>query len=114
LSPDRLRELLTPALEGVPWEHVVRDIEANEAQVWIEGGSAMVTELWNRDDKPDCLHVWLAGGNLKDLLTLRPKVEEQARAWGFNRITIAGRLGWDRVLKRFGYVRRDNELEKVL
>lgn len=114
MSPDRIRELLTPALEGKTWADVVAAVNARKAQVWAENDSVMVTELWNRDGQPDCIHVWLGGGNLKDLLVLRPKVEAQAKAWGFKRATIAGRLGWDRVLKRFGYVRRDDQLERVL
>lgn len=109
---DDVRRVLEPALDGDTWPDVLDRLTAKTAQLWIEGSSAMVTELWTRGGEMDCLHVWLAGGNLRELLALKPKVEQQAREWGCKRVTIAGRMGWDRVLK--DYTRRDDELEKML
>lgn len=112
MTLDEVRRVLEPALDGDTWPSVIERLKAQEAQLWIEGGSAMVTELWTRAGEMDCLHVWLAGGCLGELLTLKPKVEHQAREWGCKRVTIAGRMGWGRVLK--DYTRRDDELEKML
>lgn len=102
--------LLSPALtDGDRWDDVLARLYENTAQLWLGDDCAMVTEIWG-----DCLHVWLAGGRLKGILDLRPRVEGTARFWGLKRITIAGRPGWDRVLKRMGYARNGEELEKRL
>ena len=112
MTLDQVRRVLEPALDGDTWSGVLEALRANRAQLWIEGQSAMITELWTKGGEMDCLHVWLAGGSLGELLALKPKVEQQAREWGCKRVTIAGRMGWDRVLK--DYTRRGDELEKVL
>lgn len=112
MTLDGVRRVLEPALDGDTWSGVLDVLRANRAQLWIEGHSAMITELWAKDGEMDCLHVWLAGGRLRELLALKPKVEHQAREWGCKRVTIAGRMGWGRVLK--DYTRRDDELEKML
>lgn len=104
------RALLEPALiDNDTWAEVEARLKAKTAQLWLGEGCAMVTELWG-----DCIHVWLGGGSLRGLLTLRPKVEATARHWGMKRATINGRLGWARALKRCGYVRQGDELEKML
>lgn len=66
------------------------------------------------DDRGPCLHVWLAGGDLADILRLKPGIEAWARAQGCERVTINGRHGWARVLRRWGYVRVGDELERRL
>lgn len=104
------RALLEPALVGNDtWEDVEARLYANTAQLWLGDGCAMVTEIWG-----DCIHVWLAGGRLRAILDLRPRVEETARFWGLKRATINSRPGWDRPLKKYGYVRKGDELEKML
>jgi len=62
----------------------------------------------------ETLHIWLGGGSLKGLLRLRLWAEDQARSWGFKRVTIDGRSGWTRLLERHGYAMRDGLLEKML
>ncbi len=112
LSPASVRALLEPALDpGEPftWADVEACLIANTAQLWTTPDAAMVTEI-----EGDAIHVWLGGGSLRSLLDIRPRVEAVAREWGLKRATIDGRLGWGRVLKPCGYVRRGQELEKRL
>lgn len=109
---DSARALLEPALtDGETWDDVLERLKARTAQLWFsrDDGAAMVTELFG-----DCIHVWLGGGRLRSLLDLRPSVEATARYWGLKRATIAGRPGWNRALRRCGYVRKGDELEKML
>lgn len=102
--------MLEPALvDGDTWEEVEARIHAKTAQLWFGDACAFVTEIWGED-----IHVWLAGGRLKGLMDLRPRIEETARYWGLKKVTLKGRLGWDRLLKPFGYVRNGDELEKRL
>ncbi len=110
--PASVRGWLEPALdpdEEWTWADVERRLTDNTAQLWLGSGCAMVTEY-----DGDCIHVWLGGGDLPGLLALRPHVEREARSKGYRTATINGRLGWDRVLRPFGYVRKGMELEKVL
>lgn len=111
-QPASVRALLEGALdpdEDFEWSDVERRLDEGTARLWQGPGCAMVTEY-----DGDCIHVWLGGGTLDGLLALRPFVEREARWRGCKTATINGRLGWDRVLKPFGYVRKGMELEKVL
>ena len=110
--PENARAFLEPALdpdEPFIWADVEARIHNRTAQLWFGQGCAMVTEIVG-----DAIHVWLGGGSLAGLLSLRPHVEETARFWGCKRATINGRLGWDRALKPHGYTRNGDELEKTL
>lgn len=107
LSPANVEALLRPALsEGQEWAEVIERIQQDKAQLWLGERSAMVTEIVG-----DAIHVWLGGGDLSELLEMRPLVESAGREWGCRRATISGRLGWDRALKPFGFER---VLEKIL
>lgn len=107
-----VRALLEPALDPeqpFTWSDVEARLNDGSAKLWWIPGAAMVTEFAD-----DAIHVWLGGGDLHGLLRLRPIAEGYGAAMGMKRATINGRLGWDRVLRRFGYVRRGEELEKRL
>jgi hypothetical protein len=109
--PPRAREFLEPALAGDwTWEDVEARINADLAQLWVHPEGAIVTEHVVTGEET-CLHVWLGGGSLRALLILKPEIERFARDAGCAAITINGRTGWDRVLRRSGYVRRGDELE---
>lgn len=102
--------MLEPALtDGDTWADVEARLNENTAQLWLGEACAFLTEIWGHD-----IHVWLAGGRLRGLMDLRPRIEETARYWGLKRVTLKGRPGWDRVLKKSGYVRKGDELEKRL
>lgn len=104
------RALLEPALrDGDLWADVEARLGDNTAQLWMQDGGALVTEIWG-----DCLHVWLGGGRLGALLAMRPPLEKLAQAWGLSEVTISGRLGWDRLLAPFGYARDGDVLRKLL
>lgn len=110
--PGTARRWLEPALDPeqpFTWADVEARVLNNTAQLWLTDDCAMVTELIG-----DAIHVWLGGGSLRGLLTLRPRVEETARFWGFKRATIQGRPGWARALRAHGYRERGDELEKML
>ena len=111
----RCRDWILPALarEDEDEAELVGDLAAGRAQLWPGEGAAMVTQCV---DEPQgrCLHVWLAGGALAEILRLRPGVEAWARAQGCGRVTLNGRGGWARALRGHGYARRGEELERRL
>lgn len=110
LSPASVEALLRPALaEGQEWPEVIDRIQHGRAQLWLGERSALVTEIVG-----DAIHVWLGGGDLTELLEMRPLVERAGREWGCKRATIDGRPGWARVFKPYGYARSGGALEKIL
>jgi hypothetical protein len=104
---------LRPALTDASVEELLAELSSSRAQLWLGERSAVVTELTgDREDR--CLHIWLAGGDLKEILRLRPGVEAWARGQGCRSVTIDGRPGWSRVLRRFGYRMSGCELKRKL
>lgn len=50
------------------------------------------------------LHIWVLGGNLKELLeVVYPRIEAYAQANEFQYITGSGRNVWGRVLNKLGF-----------
>lgn len=87
--------------------HAIEDVERmileDEAQLWLGEKSAAVTEIVQF---PKCktLHLWLCGGDLREIIdVMLPKAEAFARQEGCTRLTTAGRVGWDRVMKGQGF-----------
>lgn len=64
---------------------------------WPGRRSAAITEMTRG------LHVWAAGGDLGELLEMEAAASAWARANGFDRMSLTGRKGWDRVLAARGY-----------
>lgn len=92
-------------------DEVLALLEANRAQLWQGDASAMVLQLLR---PPPTLHIWLAGGEMTDLLNMRGGMEAWARTQGCEFVTINGRRGWARVLGPYGYLPDGEELRKAL
>ena len=92
---------------------LLEDVACGRAQLWAGERAALVTQCVD-DPSGRCLHVWLAGGDLKDILMLKPGIEAWARGRGCERVTLDGRRGWARVLRAHGYTSNGIELERRL
>ncbi|WP_340647540.1 hypothetical protein [Phenylobacterium sp.] len=111
----RYRAWLLPALQAqcASEAELLDDILAGRAQLWAGAAAAMVTQRI-REGEALCLHVWLAGGDLTEILEMRAGVEAWGRAQGCHYVTIEGRAGWSRALRKHGYARCGNELKRML
>ncbi len=99
--------MLEPALAAdETWEEAVKEHQAGRASIWLGPDCTLLTQA-----NGDTLHVWLGGGSLKGLMMLRPWAENHAREMGFKRLTLRGRRGWSRLLKRHGW-KGEDMLEK--
>ena len=103
----RCRPWIEAALAHDGGFHAIADVERaiadGEAQFWPGARSAVVTQFW-MFPRARALNFWLAGGDLGELVDdLRPAIEAWARDRGCTRMVIAGRPGWARALKDFGY-----------
>lgn len=76
--------------------HVWQRIEAGECQLWTTENSAQVTSIETWPTGLTELNGWLAGGNLEEIQSLRPTIEQWAREKGCHRISLVGRKGWSR------------------
>ncbi|HYE43415.1 MAG TPA: hypothetical protein VEA15_08480 [Caulobacteraceae bacterium] len=92
---------LEAALDGShSLDDVWAGVQAGEFHFWPGRRSAAVGELVRHPQRAD-YHVWLAGGELDELLEMERAASAFARALGCQRITLHGRRGWERVLKDY-------------
>lgn len=85
---------------------VEADVLAGRALLWlvwnepdIEG--AAVTQVTKTESSKVCTIVACGGGGMRDWVHLIGKLEDYARQQGCNCVRIAGRKGWQRVLKDY-------------
>jgi hypothetical protein len=68
------------------------EVEQGKTLFWPGRLSAALTEPC-RD-----MHIWSAGGDLKELIEMERACSDWSKAHGFERMTIDGRKGWERAL----------------
>lgn len=116
---ERCSPWIQAALDHAGGTHTLADVEAlvrsRECRFWAGREAAVVTEII---DYPRfrAIHVWLAGGDLDELLNeMRQKIETWGRdERGCRRMTLTGRAGWERTMKPLGYAPLARTLTKEL
>ena len=83
------------------WQ-VLDRLQDGRAQLWREGESLIVTELYN-SPAGRTVHFWLAAGDLREVLKLSRQVLEWSKANGCVRALAFGRKGWARALRADGW-----------
>lgn len=81
-------------------EDVMQAILAKEAQVWGDRRALIITQLFPDDST---VHFWITTGELDATLWWSEAVMSWARGLGYNRATLTGRKGWERVLADSGW-----------
>ena len=80
-------------------QHVRDDVMNGNAQLWPAPNAALVTRIEFYPTGIRACNEWLAGGDMDELLKLEPIIAEWAKTKiGCDRIYLAGRKGWARVL----------------
>jgi hypothetical protein len=99
---ERCAPWIAAALQAAPSGHSLEDVKAlverREVRFWAGRKAAMVTEIqtWPQGK---WLQIWLAGGDLGELVTeLRPAAEAYAKSLGCTLAIINGRPGWQAAL----------------
>jgi len=100
---DRCRKWLESALEYAggthEWSDIVDSVSTGRMQLWPAEKSGAITEILCYPRKK-VLHVFLAGGDMIELVNM---IEDASR-WGVSQgcksITMSGRKGWQRVLNK--------------
>jgi hypothetical protein len=100
------RHLIEDALRYNSGTHVYEDIEkaviAGEMQIWPTPNSCAVTEIAVYARKK-VLHVFLAAGDLDEIVGGLDVAMAWAKAQGCESISLTGRKGWERVLSAHGF-----------
>jgi hypothetical protein len=82
--------------------HVRDDVLSGAAQLWPAPNAALVTRIEVYPTGIKACNEWLAGGDLDELLKIEPEVAAWAKdKIGCDRIYLAGRKGWIRILKDY-------------
>lgn len=117
LAPD-LQRKLQRALDVAGNTHSAADVadyvKAGRMQSWVNGDSLVVTEVVQY---PRCnaLNVFLAVGNMDEVLDLIPTMAEFGRQHGCTKMRMQGRKGWARVLPHLGWAEQKQVIyERVL
>ena len=99
----RCQDWIEAALEYSGGTHdfgdIVEAVKKGQMQLWPAPKGCMVTELIAYP-KLKALHIFLAGGELRQLLEMEDSIVNWAKGQNCGRITLNGRSGWERVLKK--------------
>jgi hypothetical protein len=84
------------------FEDVTQSILSGRMQLWPAERACAVTEIVVYPKKR-VLHVFLAGGEMGQIIDMVSSANAWGKAQGCTSMTIAGRKGWERVLAKHGY-----------
>lgn len=84
------------------FEDVAQGLVEGRFQAWVNGGSIAVTEIITYPRKR-ALHCFLAGGKMAEIVEMMPAASDWGRMMGCSSFTVAGRKGWMRALRRYGW-----------
>lgn len=102
----RCKPYIEAALEYTKGTHSVDDIWHGVVEgrfhFWPGEKSAIITDIEIYPMRR-VMHIFLAGGDLDELLEMEKSVEAFAKTIGCNSLSISGRRGWLRVFKDDGW-----------
>ena len=100
------QKYIEDALEYARGTHTIDDIwdgvVTGQFQFWPGDKSAIITEVQIYPQKK-VMHIFLAGGELNELLEMEKSVRAFAKTIGCNSMSISGRRGWLRIFERDGW-----------
>lgn len=103
---DENRKHIEDALKYSGGTHDFDSVKAaiieGKMQLWPASKSAAVTEVVEHAKKK-VIHVFLAGGDLDEIMSGIGSVAAWGKALGCESMTLSGRKGWERVLDTHGF-----------
>jgi hypothetical protein len=109
---EQVRAYLQPSLDrfGSTWDECRDLINSGHAQLWMSNEAALVTCV---DGK--IVEIWLVGGRVVNASDqYLATIEKAARQAGFTGMRLTGRKGWARLLAKWGWVQRGEDVIKEL
>lgn len=77
--------------------HIVDGVISGNMQLWMSDSGCAVTEI-TVYPKKKVLHVFLAAGDMEQILDFEESAREFGKRNGCTEMTIAGRPGWTKIL----------------
>lgn len=103
---DANRKHIEAALEYSGGTHLFEDVKEaildGRMQLWPAPNSCAVTEIVEYARKK-VVHVFLAGGQMDEVVDGIESVADWGRQQGCQSMTISGRKGWERILDKSGF-----------
>lgn len=103
---EQYREMIDSALAYSGGTHTFEDVvdlvASGRAQLWPAERGVAVTEIIVYPRKR-VLHIFLAAGEMDQLLDMIESAEQWGRTQGCTSLTMSGRMGWQRVLNKQGF-----------
>lgn len=103
---DHYRDMIESALAYSGGTHTFQDVAdmviAGKAQIWPAPRGVAITEIIEYPQKR-VLHVFLAAGEMDQLLDMIKSAEDWGRTQNCTSLTMSGRFGWQRVLDKHGF-----------
>lgn len=84
------------------FDDVVAMVASGKAQIWPAPRGVAITEIIEYPRKR-VLHVFLAAGELDQLVDMIDSAEQWGRTQRCTSLTMSGRFGWQRVLDKHGF-----------
>lgn len=103
-----VRSHIQPALDAGSthtFEDVILSVLKGDMQLWHTPKGSAVTEVINAPRKR-IMHWFLAGGEMDQVLRFQDSIRIYARAIGCTEMTLSGRPGWVKVLRRHGWTQK--------
>lgn len=91
-------------------DDILRGLLAGDYVLWAGEKSAVVTEI-SEQPRMKVLDLFIAGGDLDELIDMEKGLEDYARANGCKLMCGGGRAGWGRVLPEY---KAESKFFKVL
>lgn len=103
---ERCKPWIEAALERSTFTHnfedIVNSILTQEMQLWSGENGCAVTMITVYPRKK-IFHVFLAGGDLDEILEIEKSMVEFAKQNDCDALTLSGRVGWKKVLRDLGW-----------
>ena len=101
---ERCADYIVAALEYAGHSHTLQDVwqavTNKRAAFFPLEKSAIVVEIVDYPQRATC-RIWLAGGDMEELIEAEKNVCEWARELGCDSMEIIGRRGWERQLRDY-------------
>jgi len=95
------------------FEDVRNAVSTGAMQIWPAAKGVAITEIVNYPRKR-VLHIFLAAGEMDQLTDMIDAAVNWGRSQGCTGLTMAGRLGWRRVLVKHGFQERLTVMERAI
>lgn len=115
MRTEQVARWIEDALKGSGWtaQEIFEGADKGLFHIFTHEEGVMVGEFIV-SPRHKVMHIFAAGGSLKAIKALLPRVEQFGRDYGCDIGGATGRKGWSRFLRQYGYLPADAAVTKEL